>query len=186
MKNEKLPSGVSLGRPGTHLIPPSPAIPIASGVGRLPSLRMEAGIIRLFGKGDIASRGLVGGWAAPEEGHIWNDGLEAVQTIELAQQPAAALTIVVEGVPYVYGNASRQDITLFANGYRLGAWRFSERRLATLTALVEPEHWFIRNGAASLRLTWHLPGSARPSDIGDGPDGRIIGFAFRTICLQEA
>jgi len=60
---------------------------------------MEAGIIRLFGKGDIASRGLVGGWAAPEEGHIWNDGLEAVQTIELAQQPAAALTIVVEGVP---------------------------------------------------------------------------------------
>lgn len=150
------------------------------------SLRVDPGIIRLFGKADIANRGLISGWAAPEEGHTWNDGLEAVQSLEAVQPPAGAVTLTVEGVPYVFGEARRQDITLYANGYRVGFWRMPERRVATLVARIEPEQWVVRRGLAYLNLTWHLPDSMRPADLGDGADGRNIGFAFRTLLIADA
>ena len=37
-----------------------------------------------------------------------------------------------------------------------------------------------------MKLVWHLPESMCPSELGDGADGRILGFAFRTIGLQDA
>jgi hypothetical protein len=157
-------------------------------VGKAPTalqgLRVELGVIRLFGKGDIAGRGLLTGWATPEEGHNWNDGLDTSFLVE-ASLPTSPVTVAAEGVPYIFGDTNRQEITLFANGYRVGFWRLTERRQATLTAKIEPEQWFSRRGLGYLNLTWHLPGSARPSDLGDGADGRILGFAFRTFCLSE-
>lgn len=178
MKIDKISSGLAAasamarGVPGSRSLTPSPA------------LRIEYGIIRLFGKGDISSRGLVSGWAAPEEGHTWNDGLDATVMIE-ASVPTVPVTVAAEGVPYLFSDTDRQEITLYANGYRVGFWRLTERRQATLTARVEPEQWFSRRGLGYLSLTWHMPGSLRPSDLGDGADGRILGFAFRTFCLAE-
>jgi hypothetical protein len=148
------------------------------------SLRIEPGVIRLFGKGDIANRGLLSGWAAPEEGHNWNDGLDATATIEAAL-PTFPVIVAADGVPYIFGDTDRQEITLYANGYRVGFWRLLERRQATLAARVEPEQWFSRRGLGYLSLTWHIPCSARPSDLGDGADGRVLGFAFRTLCVSE-
>jgi hypothetical protein len=150
----------------------------------LQSLRIEFGVIRLFGKGDIANRGLQSGWAAPEEGHNWNDGLNATVVIE-AGEPTGPVAVSVEGVPYIFSDANRQEITLFANGFRVGFWRLTERKQTTLAARIEPEQWFSRKGQGYLNLTWHLPGSACPSDLGDGADGRILGFAFRTLCIAE-
>lgn len=153
---------------------------------RVQALRVDPGVMRLYGRADIATRGLVSGWAVPEEGHTWNDGLDAIQWVEAVQQPAGPVTLTVEGVPYVFGEAKRQDITLYANGYRVGFWRMPERRLSTMTTRIEPEQWVVRRGLAYLNLTWHLPGSMRPNDIGDGADGRLIGFAFRTLLIADA
>ena len=131
MKTDKLPSGVTLVRAGASLAQAGlvPTRTQQSVTNRNAALRMETGIIRLFGKGDIANRGLVSGWAVPEEGHTWNDGLEAVQTIEMAQLPNHTLTITAEGVPYVFGDARKQEIpftptaTASASGASpIGAW----------------------------------------------------------------
>ena len=147
-------------------------------------LRIEPGVIRLFSKGDIGARGLLSGWAAPEEGHTWNDGIETAVLLE-AEVPEGPVTIVIEGTPYLYGQVSHQDVTLFANGYRVGFWRLTERRQIALTARIEPEQWFMRNGKASLRLVFNIPESIRPKELGDGADGRELGFAFCTIHIAE-
>jgi hypothetical protein len=178
VKIDKISSGLAASSAMARSIPG----PRSSGSSL--ALRIEPGIVRLFGKGDIANRGLVSGWAAPEEGHNWNDGLDATMVIE-ATLPTMPVTVVAEGVPYIFSNADKQEITLYANGYRIGFWRLTERRQATLATKVEPEQWFSRKGLGHLSLTWHLPGSSRPSELGDGADGRILGFAFRTFCLSD-
>lgn len=149
-------------------------------------LRIEPGIIRLFGKADIGAQGAAGGWAAPEEGHSWNDGYDATLRVEVMQRPTTAMTITVEGTPYVFNEARRQDITLYANGYRLGSWRMEERKSIALSARIEPEQWVERDGRVFAALTWHIPNSLRPAYNSDGSDDRCIGFAFGTLLLSEA
>ena len=64
------------------------------------ALECEPGVIRLFGAADIRSRGMVSGWSGPEEGHTWNDGLEAVYAI-IMRSPVQRLGLIVIGEPYV-------------------------------------------------------------------------------------
>jgi hypothetical protein len=151
----------------------------------LKCLSVERDVIRLFGQGDIANHGLVRGWALPEERHIWNNGFDATMIIE-ASLPTGPTTVFIEGVPYLYGKSDWQEITLFANGYRVGWWHLTQSKQIILTARIEPEQWFNRQGRGFLNLTWHLPNSACPVDLGDGEDSRLLGFAFRTLSLSEA
>ena len=58
------------------------------------------------------------------------------------------------------------------------------RTETVLTAALEPEWWFERNGHAAMTLMFHMPNSVRPKDLNDGQDGREIGFCFRSICLR--
>lgn len=149
-------------------------------------LRIALGATRSFDKVDIGKRGLVRGWAAPEDGHTWNDGLEAVLWLEAEQQPVRAVDLIVEGTPYVFGDVLKQEVTLFANGGYVGFWRFTDRRPVVMAAQIEPEQWVLRRGLAHLNLLWFIPDSSRPREIGDGPDGRCLGFAFHSLRVAEA
>lgn len=147
------------------------------------ALECEPGVIRLFGAADIRSRGMVSGWSQPEDGHTWNDGLEAVYAIKVLP-PVARFGLIVMGEPYVSRVRPIQELTLYGNGYRVAFWRLNGRTETALTSVLEREWWFEREGYATMRLMFHLPNSARPKDLNDGQDGREIGFCFRSICLR--
>ena len=153
--------------------------------GQFQHLQVELAKPRMFGKADIGEQGLVRGWAVPEDGHTWNDGLEAVLSLEAPHQPLNAVTLAVDGIPYVFGEAQRQELTLYANGSYVGFWRFTQRQLVVIEARIESEQWVIRRGLAYLTLTWLMPGSSRPKEIGDGSDNRMLGFAFRSLCITN-
>jgi hypothetical protein len=127
---------------------------------------------------------MVSGWSAPEEGHNWNDGLEAAYCIAI-RPPLGRFGLVLMGEPYVTRARPVQELTMFANGWRVAAWRMTARIETVLSVPLEPEWWFQRGSRSVMRLLFHLPHSVRPQDINDGPDGRELGFCFRSICLRH-
>jgi hypothetical protein len=148
------------------------------------ALDCEPGVARLFGLADIATQGLLTGWAGPEEGHNWNDGLEAEMTLSL-RHPGRRMQLCLIGEPYVTRAHPRQDMTVHGNGFRVGFVRLTSRAEVALRFALEPEWWFLRGGRAVLRLAFALPHSIAPKDLSDGPDGRTLGFCFRSLCLRD-
>ena len=146
-------------------------------------LECEPGVIRLFGAADIGTKGMVSGWSGPEEGHNWNDGVEAACAVAV-KPPVTRLMLSVMGEPYVTRARPAQEITLYGNGYRLGFWRLSARAETALLVALEPEWWLERGAKAVMRLMLHMPHSVRPKDINDGQDGRELAFCYRSLCLR--
>jgi hypothetical protein len=143
----------------------------------------EIGVTRLFGNFDLAGTGLVSGWATPEDPHIWNDGPEAV--LQIVTEPVKRrLRLSFEGIPFIGGNCTFQDVTLYVNGLRVGFWRLRESKSYVLPATIEPEQLLERSGKATLTCAWHLPNSVRPLDLGLGKDTRELGFCFRSMTLS--
>jgi hypothetical protein len=147
------------------------------------ALDCEPGVVRLFGAADIGIRGMLSGWSGPEEGHTWNDGIEAALALAV-RAPPGPLLLLLTGEPYVNRARPTQELTLFGNGLRFGFWRLNQRTETTLAVPLEPEWWLRRGDYAVLRLAIYLPNSIRPRDIADGSDGREIGFCFRSLCLR--
>jgi hypothetical protein len=146
-------------------------------------LGLELGLTRLFGKADLDDDGLVSGWADPEDQHTWNDGLDAVMMIHTSGSDAVR-RLTFEGEPFLPIEVGLQDIALFANGFRIGFWRLRETKTYALSATIEPEQFFVRDEYSLLRLSWHIPRSVRPADIGLGLDTRELGFCFRSLTLE--
>jgi hypothetical protein len=151
----------------------------ASDVG----LDLEFGLTRLFGQADLGEGGLVSGWAVPEDQHTWNDGIDAVLTASVRTSDSAC-RLTFEGEPFLPVDVGMQDIFLFVNGFRVGFWRLREARTYALSAIIEPEQFFIRDENSLLKFVWHIPRSVRPADIGLGLDTRELGFCFRTLTLE--
>ena len=145
-------------------------------------LECEPGVVRLFGAVDIGTRGQLGGWAEPEEGHVWNDGNAATLLIAVPAMPPRLL-LSLGGEPYVTRVRPAQEVTLFGNGLRLGYWRLTQRAGLALDVVLEPEWWLRRGRRALMRLDFHLPNSVRPRDAADGPDGRELALCLRSISL---
>jgi hypothetical protein len=150
-----------------------------------PILACEWDVTRLFGLSDIGENGLRAGWAHPEHGHTWNDGPDATLVLAIDDGYGAA-TLCIEGEPYVLDAQPHQDITVYINGHRAAYWRLMKRAGRTLRVEVEPEWWVSRDDRPVLSIVFHLPDSVRPVDIGDGNDGRAVGFCFRTLLLTRA
>ncbi len=147
---------------------------------------IRPGHTRLFGAIDIKSEGLVAGWSEPESGHTWNDGYDAVADLELESE-SRKLKLVIEGIPFISDEVRKQDLTIFVNGIRVGFWRFSSPERVVVEA---PLPWTTGLGKGlgenKLRLTFHLPDSVSPSELGKGDDIRRLGFCFYNITLRNA
>jgi hypothetical protein len=149
------------------------------------ALNTTIGVVRCFGNGDIRESGLRAGWAAPEDAHNWNDGPESLLTVA-APPTALPVILAIEGVPLILPACVVQEITLYANGLRVGFWRLREARAARLDVVIEPEYWHHRGAAGVLNLAFHLPHSLRLSSIDADGDHRELGFSFRTLALLPA
>ncbi len=148
-------------------------------------LPYELGVARQFGLADIGRQGLLSGWSTPEDSHVWNDGPEAVLAL-VTEMPAGPVVMSVEGAPFINARQPFQEVTLYANGWRLGFWRFRENAPVIMEAVVQPEQFFSRPEGAQLNLVWHLPSAVRPSDIGLSSDGRELGFVFRMLTIASS
>jgi hypothetical protein len=144
----------------------------------------ELGVTRFFGRSGLNDRYFDSGWAAPEENHSWNDGIDASLLVALKSRPAQACALKIRGVPYLTNSIHSQDITLYANGYRAGFWRIDSRQTHLLVAEIAPEFWVERNGKGVAKFVWHIPGSAKPSDSSGVNDKRQLGFCFQDITLD--
>lgn len=147
------------------------------------SLQYELGVVRSFGTSDIGVEGLVSGWSAPEEGHVWNDGPEACLLITTTPF-AEPCRITVGAAPFIRDRHPRQEATLYVNGARLGFWRFHAPEQQTMTSVLHPEHAIVRGKQALLQFAWHLPLSVQPSEIGSGKDDRELALSFLTIGIS--
>lgn len=148
------------------------------------ALECEPGVMRLFGLTDIGTQGLNSGYAYPEYGHNWNEGVDATLMLAVRGE-IGATTLTIEGEPFVTRSQTLQEVTVYVNGHRAAFWRLSRRTDHSLRIPIEPEWWFPRNGWSALKVVFHLPYSVRPVDIGEGEDGREMGFCFRSLLLEQ-
>ena len=144
----------------------------------------ELGVTRFFGRGDLNSRYFDRGWAIPEENHSWNDGIDTSLILPLKSCPTKTCALKIKGIPYLTDNIRHQDMTLYVNGHRTGFWRLDARQTYFLIAEIVPEFWFDRGGKGFAKCVWHIPGSARPSEIPGINDKRQLGFCFQEITLE--
>jgi hypothetical protein len=177
-------ASIQPGNPAAELLRP-PVLAEAVPLGRPSLLWLQPGLPRSFGTEDIGSGGLVSGWAAPEPGHTWNDGIDATLRIALrrADQPLS-LTLAAE--PFVTRQNPTQDVTIYANGARAGFWRLTERHVTQMVAWIDPIWWRLQDGGSVLRIVVHLPQSVSPAELGSGEDVRQLGLSCRSILLTPA
>ena len=163
---------------GYHPILPADPVPI----GRPSMLSLQPTVTRACGVEEIADAGMVSGWATSEPGHAWNDGVDATLLVATRHRPGPC-DLVIEAEPYITRQNPVQDITIFANGARVGFWRVSQRQVVRMTAWIDPQGWRETHDRAALRLVFHMPQSVSPSELGECNDLRQLGFSFRSIVL---
>ncbi len=162
----------------------SSTLPAGLGQKPAPGAVFDLGVSRLFGHGDLGDEGMVSGWAVPEDNHNWNDGIEASFVLAV-KAGGGVLELVVEGVPLTGETCPSQDITLYANGFRVGFWCLNEGGPQRLTARIEPEQVFWRGKLGYIKCVWVMPNSVRLSEIRDSTDTRQLAFCFRSILLRD-
>ena len=145
-------------------------------------LEYEPGVVRLFGAADIGVTGLKSGWSYPENGHTWNEGIDATLVLSLEDVEGVS-HLVVEGQPYLSAQQPVQEITVFVNGFWAGFRRLTGLGAFSLDVEIQPEWWFRRGDRFLLNVVFHIPTSVRPVDLGEGTDSRTLGFCFRSLLL---
>jgi hypothetical protein len=145
----------------------------------------DFGVTRFFGAADLGAVNLREGWANPETAHNWNEGYDASLLLKLETSPDFPCVLIIEAKPYLAPGLIRQDVTFYFNGLRLGFWRLDKPALAVLEVGIEPEYWLKRPGEALGLCAWHLPDSARPSDVSGAGDERLLGLCFQTLTLSR-
>lgn len=148
-------------------------------------LEYELGVTRSFGQIDIGARGLLRGWATPEESHVWNDG--NVSEILVKSSPGAPVrSLVIEGQPYIRPQQPVQDLQIFGNGLFLDFRRFSHSSSQVAIAVAVPSEVDLAfSESGLLRLAMVMPNAVSPSDIGAGDDSRQLAFCFQTLLLSD-
>ncbi len=146
--------------------------------------RLEFGVTRFFGSIDVGRSGLWLGWAEPEDAHNWSEGCQSVLAVAISD-PGEGCTIEFAGEPYFNERCQRQDVILHVNGFHVGHWRLSDPASVVLSARIEKEQMFLRNGLMMLRCAWSFPDSISPAALGLSADSRELAFCFRSITFEK-
>jgi hypothetical protein len=122
---------------------------------------------------------LRGGWSESEDGSIWTANFES--HIELpAIQQGGHYRLYVVGEPFTHKDVlPAQRITLLLDGREVGTTRIDGYSLIVCT---------VPAAALSDRkimLTLRLPDAAKPSDLSDDMDTRLLGLSLRSVTLFQ-
>ncbi|HLY57284.1 MAG TPA: hypothetical protein VKS60_17100 [Stellaceae bacterium] len=119
------------------------------------------------------------GWAKPEEGLTWTDGLNAKLRMSV-KPPVSDVSLVLSCFPFLGdGKVPYQEVTVFVNFLRVG--------FAVIDGAVElevpiPRHVF-RDSHTEIDL--YLPRACSPSAIGAGSDMRRLGLAVNRMMMMQ-
>jgi hypothetical protein len=131
-----------------------------------------------FGHGGNGSGFLRKGWSAPEDGYVWSNGAESSLSLPPVRQLGSyRLYLIVD--PFTRAaTLPVQRVTVLLDGVEAGTAHV--RDSCAIRVSVPPA--VVADGQ-SLALTLRFPDAARPADIEDSQDTRLLGFALRRIVL---
>ena len=121
----------------------------------------------------------VSGWAMPEDGLTWTDGLNAKLRMSV-KPPASDVTLVLSCFPFLGdGKIPYQEVTVFVNFLRVG--------FAVIDRPAEIEvsipNYVFRDPRIEIDL--YLPRACSPSTIGTGVDERALGVAVNRMMMMQ-
>jgi hypothetical protein len=134
----------------------------------------------LFGQqGDYRTFAPFGFAEEPGADQTWSDGF--VAGLQFLLSPARHRPLIrIEADPYVVPPAlPRQDLSVYLNGRWIGFARAAET--VALDCPFDNHYLSPRDN----RLSFVMPDAARPHDLGQGPDLRRLGFAFRSVVFLD-
>ena len=135
--------------------------------------------IRFGETGDYRTYSPFGFADEPSADQTWSDAFVAGLVFLLSparQRPH----LVIEADPYVVAQRlPYQDLTVYLNGRWIGFVRAAQT--IVLDCTFDNDYLSTRDN----RLCFVMPAASRPHDLGQGPDMRRLGFAFRSVVLRD-
>lgn len=120
------------------------------------------------------------GWSGQEENHRWSEGPRAAIGFSLDSRPEQAVDVLVQltGSGFIPPGGSAQKIPVSVNGFPLGILEVQE--LDTFDIRI-PGDLFSDN---QVRLDFDIPNVARPCEVSDSGDCRLLGLAVRSMSVS--
>lgn len=120
------------------------------------------------------------GWYAAEPWGTWTIGTEG-GSVKLAVPPGK-YQLIVEGRAYVASQHPTQDVVVEVNGADIATWNFDlANPIATQTAVI-PE---ALSQSGLLRIDLKAPSAVSPAQLGNSPDGRVLGIGVQKLTLRS-
>ena len=140
--------------------------------------------IRLdFRAGGNAAPYCAAGWSTPEPDETWTIGAESVLVLPAPSRPASYVMELKFRPLVALGTLPAQRLRVVVNDVQIAEFTVGSpcRRACLIPWAAVTLH-----GETSLRIAFHLPDAARPSDLGLGGDSRMLGLAFTSVRLSPA
>jgi hypothetical protein len=131
-----------------------------------------------FGRGDNGTGFLRKGWSVPEDGYVWSAAAESYLCLPPIRQ-SGEYRLYIVGDPLTHATKLPvQRVTVLLDGLDIGT------ACVRNSSMIEvPVPSAMAATGQTVTLTLRLPDAARPADIGDSKDTRLLGFALRRIVL---
>ena len=146
-----------------------------------PAVAQQAAVAAVtvdFGVGRGSEAFRTSGWSISEPGETWTVATEARLALPAPQRPATYVMNLRLRPMLAPPRVTSQRLLVTVNGSPVGDFTIDGR--AIRTCLVP---WEAIAGHRQLQIVFHLPGAARPLDLGIGKDDRLLGAAFQSLQL---
>jgi hypothetical protein len=120
------------------------------------------------------------GWSGPERNHTWTEGTHSTIRLPFAY-PGARYRLELFLWPFVVRDKLEgQTLSVSISGMLIG--KFYPSQGQQLLEMEIPEEL---TQSAEAIIRFDHPDAARPSELGDGNDGRMLALAFRRLRLRR-
>jgi hypothetical protein len=120
------------------------------------------------------------GWYAAEPWGTWTIGTDG-GSVKLAVPPGR-YQLTVEGRVYVAKQHPTQNIVVDVNGTDIATWNFDLATPIATQSVQIPEEL---SQSGSLRINLKAPGAVSPAQLGNSPDGRVLGIGVQKLILRS-
>jgi hypothetical protein len=155
--------------------------PFASGIANGGATPYPWGSTIHFGQAGTSSWFRTSGWSYAEEEFTWTDGVHAWLVFQVARPGQPVLLEATLNAFLASDKIEEQRINILVNGKEAGVWRISSAGFHDETLFLEPS---LFNSTGPTIITFETPDAVSPSDVGLGPDRRMLGAAFQALRLS--
>jgi hypothetical protein len=127
---------------------------------------------------------LQGGWAAPEDGHTWNNGAAASLKLPIADVTTNKIEMVCSALPLIMADKQlkQQQIVIRVNDTQIGEFVYTKR--ATQTMKLQFPKSILAN-SEFMTVSFSFPNAVVGSKVGIAGEGRMLAFAFYRMTFKE-